>query len=97
MREASTIESILEEKLNYSYTCSKILFSCNSKVIDLVQVIGLQELEDFAKYIPKRIMSATLLKGSLPSSSQAKPYKRCIVFYKWMGQRKQNILLVLGQ
>ena len=42
----------------------KIPFSGNSKVNDLVQVIGLQGLVDFTKHIIIRIMSAILLKGS---------------------------------
>ena len=42
----------------------KIPFSGNSKVIGIVQVIGLQRLEDFLKHIPNRIMSATFLIGS---------------------------------
>ena len=42
----------------------KIPFSGNSKVIDLWRVIGLQRVEDFPKHIPKKVMSATLLKGS---------------------------------
>jgi hypothetical protein len=35
----------------------KIPFSGNSKVIDLVQVTGLQRLVDFTNHIPNRIMS----------------------------------------
>ena len=42
----------------------KIPFSSNWKVIDLVQVIGLQRLVDLTKHIPNRIMSTALLKGS---------------------------------
>ena len=68
----------------------KIPFSGNPEVTDLVQVRGLERLEDFPKHIPKRIMSATLLKES-SLHPQVKPNKRCIVFYKRMGKRK-NLL-----
>ena len=59
----------------------KIPFSSNIKFIDLVQVFDLQGFIDFTKKIPNRIMAA--------SSPQAKPYKRCIVFYKRVEKRKQ--------
>ena len=45
------IESISEEIVDYSYTCPKIPFSGNQKVIDPVQVRGLERLEDLPKHM----------------------------------------------
>ena len=63
----------------------KIPFSGNSKVIDLLQV---------TKYTQAGRHSKTHSKFErAPSSQQAKPYKTCIVLYKWMG-KKIAVLLV---
>ena len=65
----------------------KIPFSGHSKVIDLVQVTGLKGFVDLTKKIPPGLC---LL---VHCSPQAKPYKRCIVFYKKVGKRKKIFCL----
>ena len=63
-RSVHKLKAFQGEEVDYSYICPKITFSSNSGVIDIVQVRGLERLEDFPKHMPNRIMSATLLKGS---------------------------------
>ena len=73
----------------------KIPFSGNSKVIDLGQVTGLQGFLDFTIKIPKRIMSASLLKGSLFTLGQT--IQKMHYILQEGREKKANILLVLGQ
>ena len=69
------IESILAEKVDYSYICSKIPFSDYLEVIDPVQVSGVERLVNLPKHMPNRITVCHFIER-IPSSPQAKPYKK---------------------
>jgi hypothetical protein len=60
------------------------------KFLELVQVMGLERLEDFTKHMPKWITVYHFIEW-IPSSPQANPYKTCIVCNLKMGKRKIKV------
>ena len=76
----------MEEKIDYSYTCSKITSSGNQEVIDLVQVRVVERLKDVPKHMPNSITIQHFIER-IPSSSQAKPYKDALYDTRGWGKK----------
>ena len=87
-RSVHKLKAFQGEEVDYSYICPKITFSSNSGVIDIVQVRGLERLENFPKHMPNRIMLPTLLKAS-PFHPRPNHAKDALDSPRGWGKRKQ--------
>jgi hypothetical protein len=84
------IESISKEKMDYSYVCSKIPFSGNLEVNDLVHLRDVERLEDLPKHIPNGITIWHFIERIL-SSPQANHTKDALYATRgWGKERKHN-------
>ena len=72
---------LLEKKGQFIYICSKIPFSGNWEITDLVHGEGVKIFEDLRKHFAGEINIRHFI-VMIPSSEKVKPYRKCIVWYK---------------